>query len=120
LGLTHVDTAERYADGQAEEIVAEAAAGQRDRDIEKDVVPRCEREWIAVVRYAPLARGGFMRGVVANVANHLGKTPSQAALNFLTRRPFLIAIPKETRPEHVRENAGAPDFTLNPTRISRP
>jgi aryl-alcohol dehydrogenase-like predicted oxidoreductase len=31
LGLTHIDTAEMYADGQAEGIVADAVAGQRDR-----------------------------------------------------------------------------------------
>ncbi len=31
LGLLHIDTAEMYGNGQAEEIVAEAMAGQRDR-----------------------------------------------------------------------------------------
>lgn len=31
LGLTHMNTAEMYADGQAEEIVAEAVAGHPDR-----------------------------------------------------------------------------------------
>jgi diketogulonate reductase-like aldo/keto reductase len=218
LGLTHLDTAEMYADGQAEEIVAEAVAGQRDRvfiatkvlpsnasytgtlaacerslkrlrtdhvdlyllhwwsgqhpiedtmramvelcasgktrfagvsnfdveqmraaqaalgkvplacnqvlyhlrdrDIEKDVVPHCERERIAVVGYTPLARGGFMRGAVADVAKRLGKTPRQVTLNFLTRRPSLFAIPKATRPGHVRENAGALDFTLTPEDLS--
>src|SRR4029450_13061123 len=65
----------------------------RDRDIEKDVVPHCERERIAVVGYTPLARGGFMRGPVADVAARHGKTPRQVALNFLTRRPSLFTIP---------------------------
>jgi len=31
LGLTLIDTAEMYGDGAAEELVAEAIAGQRDR-----------------------------------------------------------------------------------------
>jgi diketogulonate reductase-like aldo/keto reductase len=31
LGMTHLDTAEMYADGGAEEVVADAVAGQRDR-----------------------------------------------------------------------------------------
>ena len=39
-------------------------------------------------------------------------------LNFLTRRPSLFTIPKATRPEHVRENAGALDFALTPADIS--
>ena len=90
----------------------------RDRDIEKDVVPHCEREGIAVVGYTPLARGGFMRGAVADIAKRLGKTPRQVALNYLTRRPSLFTIPKATRPEHVRENAGALDFTLSPQDLS--
>src|SRR5688572_32282591 len=30
LGLTHVDTAEMYGSGRAEEVVAEAIAGRRD------------------------------------------------------------------------------------------
>ena len=218
LGLTHIDTAEMYADGASEGIVAEAIAGQRDqifiatkvlpsnasrkgtlaacerslkrlrtdhvdlyllhwwsdqhpigdtmramadlvaagktrfvgvsnfdveqmraaqaalgtiplacnqvlyhlrhRDIEKDIVSHCERERIAVVGYTPLARGGFMRGAVADIAKRLGKTPRQVALNFLTRRPSLFTIPKAARPEHVRENAGALDFTLSPQDLS--
>jgi diketogulonate reductase-like aldo/keto reductase len=31
LGLTHIDTAEMYGDGRAEELVGEAIAGRRDR-----------------------------------------------------------------------------------------
>src|SRR5712692_9509241 len=30
LGMTHIDTAEMYGDGRAEELVAEAIAGRRD------------------------------------------------------------------------------------------
>jgi len=85
----------------------------RDREIEKDVLPHCERRRVAVVGYTPLARGGFMRGVVAKIAKRHGRTPRQVALNFLTRRPALFTIPKASDPEHVRENAGALDFTLS-------
>lgn len=213
LGLTHIDTAEMYADGGAERVVAEAVAGQRDRvfivskvlpsnasyagtvraceaslrrlgtdyldlyllhwwsdrhpveetmramaelaargltrlvgvsnldvaqmrraqaalgslplasnqvryhlrdrEIEKDVLPHCERKRVAVVGYTPLARGGFMRGAVAEIAKRHGRTPRQVALNFLTRRPALFTIPKASDLAHVRENAGALDFTLS-------
>lgn len=84
----------------------------RDRAIEADVLPHCERKRVAVVGYTPLARGGYMRGVVAEIARRHARTPRQVALNFLTRRPALFAIPKATDPAHVRENAGALDFTL--------
>jgi len=86
----------------------------RDRGIEKELLPYCERHGIAVVGYTPLVRGGFLRGGVADIAQKYGRTPRQVALNFLTRRPSLFTIPKASRPEHVRENAAALDFTLTP------
>ena len=85
----------------------------RDRAIEKDLVPWCERQSVAVVGYTPLARGGFVKTVVAEVARRHGATPRQVVLNFLTRRRSLFTIPKASRPEHVRENADALDFTLS-------
>jgi diketogulonate reductase-like aldo/keto reductase len=86
----------------------------RDRAIEQDVLPYCERKRVAVVGYTPLARGGYMRGSVADIARRHGRTPRQVALNFLTRRPALFTIPKASHAAHVRENAGALDFTLTP------
>jgi diketogulonate reductase-like aldo/keto reductase len=85
----------------------------RDRSIEAEILPHCERRRVAVVGYTPLARGGFMRGVVAEIAKRHGRTPRQVALNFLTRRPALFTIPKASDPAHVRENAGALDFALS-------
>lgn len=90
----------------------------RDRAIEKDVLPICESQGVAVVGYTPLAKGGFLRGVVAELARKRGRTPRQVALNFLTRRPSLFTIPKASRPEHVRENAAALDFSLTPEELS--
>ncbi len=89
----------------------------RDRAIERDVLPYCEREGLAVVGYTPLGKGGFLRGVVADIAAGRGRTPRQVALNFLTRRASLFTIPKASRSEHVRENAGALDFTLSGEEI---
>ena len=85
----------------------------RDRKIERDLLPYCERQKIAVVGYTPLARGGFHKGAVAEIAKKYGRTPRQVALNFLTRRPSLFTIPKASQAEHVRENAAALDFTLS-------
>jgi diketogulonate reductase-like aldo/keto reductase len=84
----------------------------RDRSVEKDVLPHCERHDIAVVGYTPLARAGFLRGPVAEIARRHGRSARQVALNFLTRRPSLFTIPKASQPDHVRENAAALDFAL--------
>jgi diketogulonate reductase-like aldo/keto reductase len=89
----------------------------RDRAIEADVLPYCERQRAAVVGYTPLARGGYMRAPIVAIARRRGQTPRQVALNFLTRRASLFTIPKASRPEHVRENAGALGFTLTPAEL---
>ncbi len=89
----------------------------RDRKIERDLLPYCESQGIAVVGYTPLARGGFHRGGVAEIARKYNRTPRQVALNFLTRRPSLFTIPKASQPAHVRENAAALDFSLTPDDI---
>jgi diketogulonate reductase-like aldo/keto reductase len=90
----------------------------RDRAIEGDVLPWCERSGVAVVGYTPLARGGFLKPAVVEIARHRGVTARQVALNFLVRRKALFTIPKASRPEHVRENAGALDFTLTRAELS--
>jgi diketogulonate reductase-like aldo/keto reductase len=92
----------------------------RARELEKDLLPWCERNKVAVVGYTPLARGGYMQtGAVAEIARTRGVTPRQVVLNFLTRKNALFTIPKAGRPEHVRENAGALDFTLTRDEIGR-
>ena len=89
------------------------------RGIEGELLPYCEREGFAVVGYTPLARGGYARGVVAQIAKKYGRTPRQVVLNFLTRRPALFTIPKASRPEHLRENAAALEFTLSAEDVAR-
>ena len=58
-----------------------------------------------------------MREPIVAIARRHGRTPRQVALNFLTRRASLFTIPKASRPEHVRENAAALDFTLSAEEI---
>jgi len=118
IGVSNFDVAQMKA-AQAALTRERLACNQvlyhlRDRAVEKDVLPYCERNRIAVVGYTPLNKGGFLRGAVADVAKRHGVTPRQVALNFLTRRPALFTIPKASRPEHVRENAAALGFTLTP------
>jgi diketogulonate reductase-like aldo/keto reductase len=116
VGVSNLDVAQMRA-AQAALAPLRLACNQvpyslRDRAIERDLLPHCERERVAVVGYTPLGRGGFRRDAVAEVAARRGRTPRQVALNYLTRRPALFTIPKASRPEHVRENAGALDFKL--------
>ncbi|MGH7417095.1 MAG: aldo/keto reductase [Candidatus Rokuibacteriota bacterium] len=116
VGVSNLDVAQMKAAQAAltrERLVCNQALYHlRDREVEAELLPYCERAGIAVVAYTPLARGGYMQGVVASIARKHGRTPRQVVLNFLTRRRFLFTIPKASEPDHVRENAGALDFTL--------
>jgi diketogulonate reductase-like aldo/keto reductase len=91
----------------------------RSRGIEHGLVPYCESQDIAVVGYSPFGQGDFppansKQGIaLEKIASRHGKTPRQVALNFLTRRKSLFTIPKSSRPEHVRENAGATGWKLD-------
>jgi diketogulonate reductase-like aldo/keto reductase len=118
VGVSNLDVAQmraaRRALGGARLACNQVLYHLRDREIEREVLPYCERHRMAVVGYTPLARGGFRHDVVADIARRRGRTPRQVALNFLTRRRALFTIPKASRPEHVRENAAALDFRLSP------
>jgi diketogulonate reductase-like aldo/keto reductase len=92
------------------------------RGLERDLLPLCEREGIAVVGYTPFgswptAGSEGLRTLQAIGARH-GKTPRQVVLRFLTRGPALFAIPKASDPAHVRENAAAADSDLSPDDVA--
>jgi diketogulonate reductase-like aldo/keto reductase len=92
------------------------------RGIERDLVPFCEREGIAVVGYTPF--GGFPRPgsrgwrVLETVGRFYDKTPRQVALRFLTRSTVLFTIPKAGTVAHMRENAGATGFALTDADVA--
>lgn len=91
----------------------------KERGIERNLIPYCVEQGIAVVGYTPFGRGAFpgprSEGgkVLAAVAERNGRTVRQVILNFLTRQPGVFAIPKAGNPEHTRENAGGAGWTLS-------
>jgi diketogulonate reductase-like aldo/keto reductase len=95
-----------------------------DRGIERRVIPWCAREGVAVVGYSPFGHDGFPSPrsaggrVLAEVGARHGKTARQVALAFLTRQPHAFTIPKASRLEHARENAGALGFVLPPEDVA--
>jgi diketogulonate reductase-like aldo/keto reductase len=95
-----------------------------DRGIERRLLPYCARREIPVVAYSPFGHGNFPSPdsiggrVLAEIAERHGRTPRQVALNFLTRHPSVFTIPKTTRPERVRENAGGVGWALTREEIA--
>ncbi|MDP5170005.1 MAG: aldo/keto reductase [Bacteroidia bacterium] len=68
------------------------------------------REWLrargmALTAYSPLAQGKIMKdSKILDIAEDLGKTPSQVVLRWLLDQGNVIAIPKSSRGDHLREN----------------
>ncbi|MEM2225333.1 MAG: aldo/keto reductase [Candidatus Caldarchaeum sp.] len=107
---------------KSEEIVSnQVEYSLESRDVEKKLIPFCERNGITVVAYTPLGKGRIpaeassrsARGrVLAEVAAKYGKTPAQVALNWVIWKPNVITIPKAVRKEHLEENAGGAGWRL--------
>lgn len=93
----------------------------RARRIERDLLPYCERNRIAILPYKPLAHGALARpsGRSRDVMNeislkHRGKTPAQIALNWLLSRGAMVfPIPRASRSGRVIEDAGAVGWELD-------
>lgn len=86
-----------------------------------------ERTWldkknVAHMAYAPLGQGNrnemFTEPEVAALAKKYNKKPSQILLRFLTQKG-IIAIPRSTKPEHIRENFDIFDFSLTDDEIAK-
>ncbi|MCC7275904.1 MAG: aldo/keto reductase [Alphaproteobacteria bacterium] len=83
------------------------------RGIEFDLLPWCDRTRTAVMAYTPLEPDRLARNrALQEIAARRGVAPLQVALAWVLRRPGVIAIPKASRPEHVRQNRAAADIVL--------
>src|SRR5262249_47436023 len=97
----------------------EAASNQvlynlRSRAIEFDLLPWSEAEGLPIMAYSPLEIGPLQgSSTLRKVAERRGVSPAQIALAWVLRRPGIIAIPKASRLEHVRENRAALDLELS-------
>jgi len=119
-----------------DEVAAIAGAGHpacnqvlyhlQERAIEHTVLPWCLEHGTAVVAYTPFgdsARAfdpGTKHGrVLKDIASAHHATARQVALAFLLRQPHAFVIPKASKLEHVRENAGAGSLKLSDAEIAR-
>ncbi len=89
------------------------------RGPEWDLIPWCRERGIAIMAYTPLGQGHMLRhSTLADIARRHGATPAQIALAWLLRQPGTIVIPKAARQDHVRENRGALDVTLDDENLA--
>jgi diketogulonate reductase-like aldo/keto reductase len=78
------------------------------RGIEENVLPWCRRHGLTIMAYSPHDQGRLLANrTLQQIGGRLGVSPTQVALAWLVRQDGIIAIPKATRLEHVRENRAA-------------
>ena len=83
----------------------------KHRGIEFDLLPWNEAQGLPIMAYSPLEIGPLQRAsALRRVAERHGVSTAQIALAWVLRRPDVIAIPKASRLEHVRENRAALDL----------
>lgn len=83
-----------------------------NRKAEKDIIPYCEENNVAVIAYSPLNQGNLKRGKAVNeVAGRLGRSPVSVALNYLMKRS--VPIPKSTNRDHIMDFVEAMTFELS-------
>jgi len=96
-----------------------------ERAIEHAVIPWGEVHQAAVTAYSPFGSGDFPDPstgegrVLQEIAAAHGATPRQVALSFLLQWPSMFAIPKASKPKHVKDNAKAANLRLSEEELSR-
>lgn len=94
----------------------------RTVNTESKIIPYCQQNDIIVIAYRPLAQGELTKAgieMLDELAKKYSKTPSQIALNWLICKPNIVAIPKATKTEHIRDNIGATGWKLRERDIHR-
>lgn len=87
---------------------------------QRKVYAACRDAGIAMISYCPLYRGGplFEEPAVADAAKAHGKTPGQIVLRWHVQQDGVVAIPRTTRKERLKENADIFDFALSEAEMA--
>jgi diketogulonate reductase-like aldo/keto reductase len=85
------------------------------RGIEYDLLPSAGKRGLNVMAYTPIEQGRILDNtVLRHIARRHQATPAQIALAWVIRRDGVVAIPRASSADHVRENAAAAEIKLSP------
>lgn len=85
-----------------------------DRRMEKEILPYCRKEGMALLAYFPLGHGKLASGeALTRVGQKYGKTASQVALNWLLSQENVFPIPRASTKSHVIESLGSVGWRLS-------
>lgn len=82
-----------------------------------DLKAYCDANQIHITAYSPIAQGhDLVLPTVQQIAQSIGRTPSQVVLNWLMSKD-MSAIPRSATPQHIEENFQSLQFDLAPEHI---
>lgn len=121
IGVSNFPTAElvRALDASAAPLVTNQVEYHPFLD-QTPVVEALEEAGLALTAYSPIARGRVEgEPVLTAIAEEHGKTASQVALRWLVQQEGVIAIPRSSKPDRIRENFDIFDFELSGEEMTR-
>ena len=117
-GVSNFDP-DDLADLPKDPLVNQVLYNPSRRGPEFDLLPEQRRLGIATMAYSPIEQGRLLDDpVLAQVAGERGVSVTQLLLAWAVRDGDVIAIPKASTPEHVRENAAAGDLELTEEELA--
>ena len=87
-------------------------------------MPWLMEKHIPLMAYCPLAQAGRLRAALVDslevqaIALKRNVTPYQILLAFVLTKPGVLAIPKASTPDHVKENRQAADIHLSEKELA--
>lgn len=89
------------------------------RGPEFDLMPWQAERQVPVMAYSPVEQGRLSNArALEEIGRRHGASPFQIALAWVMRSPEVVAIPKASDPDHVRENRAALDIVLSHDDLS--
>lgn len=91
------------------------------REIENaGVLKHAQDNDVMVVAWRPVQKGTLPDSeLITELATKYGKTPHQVVINWLISQPNVVTISKTSNIEHLKENLGAVDWTMEDADIER-
>lgn len=79
-----------------------------------------EKYKISLTAYSPLAQGAIVKNVVVQaIAEKFDKTPAQIVLRWMMQQENVMAIPRTSKVERLKENMDVFDFELDKNAMDR-
>jgi diketogulonate reductase-like aldo/keto reductase len=89
------------------------------RGIEYDLLPMCREAGLPIQAYTPIGQGRLLdHAVLRQLAAAHDATPAQIALAWVLRQDGVNAIPKASKPQHVRDNRAALEIELSDSDLA--